>query len=323
MVSNFFDAAFLFIRSNSPYTYLIIPVLICTLFLFRIVKAIAIACANRKIRKSFLKRYGFPALSSEYAVSMRDRSTDPSPNSNYYHLSFPKWHMSTNDGSRDRRYKNNFLHWSLCDLYINSFHVSCYDAILMVRLVNALRNKGYKINPNKLEEQKYQLLSEHYIARQRMDSIQAIIHAFESCPSDFEYFCANLFDAMGYTTHVTARTNDGGFDIVMQKDQLSYIVECKCYSPLNSIGRPLLQKLVGANAIQQANVMVFVTTSSFSSSAIEYADHFGIWLIDGAQLFTLYQMYIPNTPSLTHFSASDWSLTEEDVLSYYPPDYCQ
>lgn len=102
-------------------------------------------------------------------------------------------------------------------------------------------------------------------------------------PEDFEEWCADLFRSKGFKVEVTPKVNDGGYDLYMEKDGISYIVECKCYSD-TTIGRPLLQKLVGANATIRADKCVFITTSSFSAPAKQYAQEQRIWLIDGNQL---------------------------------------
>ena len=65
------------------------------------------------------------------------------------------------------------------------------------------------------------------------------------------------------------------------------IVECKCYNSTNeSVGRDAVQKLVGANAIVQAQRMIFVTTARFTDAAVEYAQStpIPVELIDGNKL---------------------------------------
>lgn len=50
------------------------------------------------------------------------------------------------------------------------------------------------------------------------------------------------------------------------------------------IGRPLIQKLVGANQIVGAGQMMFFTTCDFSKEAVEYAERVGVRLINGPML---------------------------------------
>ena len=74
---------------------------------------------------------------------------------------------------------------------------------------------------------------------------------------------------------------DGGIDLRMSREGRTYIVECKCYDRSHRAGRPVAQKLQGANAVERAGRMVVVTTSAFSQDAIDYAGQVGAELIDG------------------------------------------
>jgi restriction system protein len=57
----------------------------------------------------------------------------------------------------------------------------------------------------------------------------------------------------------------------------------------NTVGRPDIQRFVGALNGQRASKGVFITTSSFSRDALEYADSINprVILVDGKQLAEL------------------------------------
>lgn len=121
-------------------------------------------------------------------------------------------------------------------------------------------------------------------------TITDLLKKYADCPQEFEEFCAELFRKMGYNAKTTAKTNDGGYDLWMEKNGVTYIVECKLYTS-DIVGRPLIQKLVGANATQKADMMVFITTSGFSKPAKEYAVEQKIWLINGEELQRMIDNY--------------------------------
>ncbi len=102
-------------------------------------------------------------------------------------------------------------------------------------------------------------------------------------PYEFEKVIAQLFRDYGYTVHQTRKSADGGKDLVMYKGGETYFVECKRYAKNNKIGRPLVQKLVGACHPTLAKP-IFVTTSSFTSEAISEAQRSRVQLIDGRGL---------------------------------------
>lgn len=122
-------------------------------------------------------------------------------------------------------------------------------------------------------------------------TISDILRECKACPQDFESFCAGLFIKAGYKASVTAKTNDGGYDLCLSKNGVTYIGECKLYTN-TTIGRPLLQKLVGANATRKADRCLFITTSTFSKPAKEYAKEQNIWLIDKYELQRLIDKYL-------------------------------
>jgi restriction system protein len=70
-------------------------------------------------------------------------------------------------------------------------------------------------------------------------------------------------------------------------------MQAKRYAPDATVGRPDIQAFVGALHGAQASRGIFITTSRFSSGAIEYADRVGvrIILIDGPRLGELMLRY--------------------------------
>ena len=99
-------------------------------------------------------------------------------------------------------------------------------------------------------------------------------------PKFLELVILELLHAMGYGAsdgaieHVGG-PGDEGVDGVIHQDTLGLqriYVQAKRYKAESTIGRPDIQKFVGALAGLGANGGVFITTSSFSSDARDYAD---------------------------------------------------
>ncbi|KXV23538.1 restriction endonuclease [Gluconobacter japonicus] len=121
-------------------------------------------------------------------------------------------------------------------------------------------------------------------------------------PAFFEQLIVDLLVAMGYggSHEDTARrlggTGDGGIDGVINEDRLGLdriYVQAKRYAPHVSVGRPDVQAFVGSLVGHGAQKGVFVTTSSFSSPAMEYVKHLPqrIILLDGSGLANLMVEY--------------------------------
>lgn len=120
----------------------------------------------------------------------------------------------------------------------------------------------------------------------------------EQSPSFFEQLVVDLIVAMGYGGSVsdagkaTKRTNDEGIDGLVKEDKLgldTIYIQAKKWKKDSLVGRPDIQKFVGALAGQGARKGIFITTSSFTKDAIEYKprNETSIILIDGKKLVEL------------------------------------
>lgn len=108
-----------------------------------------------------------------------------------------------------------------------------------------------------------------------------------------ESIVIDLLTAMGYGDgEVTQKTNDGGLDGVIKEDRLgldNIYVQAKKYDT-TVVGRPEVMGFSGALDAKGARKGIFITTSSFTKGAEEYAERLEskkIILIDGRKLARL------------------------------------
>lgn len=124
----------------------------------------------------------------------------------------------------------------------------------------------------------------------------------EMSPSFFERLVVDLIVAMGYggTRNSVAKrigkSGDEGIDGIVNEDPLGLdvvYIQAKRYAAENTVGRERIQQFAGALVGQGATKGVFVTTSSFSRGANEYAHRVPqrIILIDGNELSRLMIQY--------------------------------
>jgi restriction system protein len=120
--------------------------------------------------------------------------------------------------------------------------------------------------------------------------------AREMEPRLFEQLVIDLLVRMGYggnreeAAKAIGRSGDEGIDGVIDEDRLgldTIYVQAKRWS--SSVGRPEIQRFAGALQGQRAHKGVFITTSSFTRDATEYAGRIGtrVILIDGRRLAAL------------------------------------
>ena len=116
---------------------------------------------------------------------------------------------------------------------------------------------------------------------------------------DFEKLIVKLLIAMGYgsmlnnQSFVTAKSHDEGIDGILTADTFGFdsiYIQAKQWKRDSVVGRPEIQKFGGAMMGQGANKGVFITTTSFSKDAQEYAKKnlaSKIVLVDGVSLAKL------------------------------------
>jgi restriction system protein len=121
-------------------------------------------------------------------------------------------------------------------------------------------------------------------------------------PVFFERLIVDLLVAMGYgggraeAGKALGRSGDGGVDGVINEDALGLdvvYVQAKRYAAGNSVPVSAVRDFVGSLEGFRASKGVFVTTSSFPSSAVEFAEKVSkrVVLIDGNELSRLIIKY--------------------------------
>jgi restriction system protein len=116
-------------------------------------------------------------------------------------------------------------------------------------------------------------------------------------PFRFQKLVLDLLLAMGYggsreeAIMETQKSNDEGIDGLINEDRLGLdriYIQAKRWTK-GSVGRPDIQGFVGALAGKHAQKRVFITTSEFAQTAIEFAHSISqrVILIDGQRLADL------------------------------------
>lgn len=128
--------------------------------------------------------------------------------------------------------------------------------------------------------------------RERLE-LDLLARVRECEPSFFEQLVVDLLVAMGYggsrqdAGKAVGRSGDAGIDGVINEDKLGLdvvYVQAKRWTD-KVVGRPEIQQFVGALQGQRASKGVFITTSSFTGDAADYARSIGkVILIDGQRL---------------------------------------
>jgi restriction system protein len=160
-----------------------------------------------------------------------------------------------------------------------------------ITLESNLSTSDQEQNPEELLENSYQ-----EIRQALATDLLSILRKLS--PDDFEKLVVELLVKMGYGGSIrdagkaVGKSGDQGIDGIIKEDRLGLdiiYIQAKRWADNNAVGRPEIQKFVGALAGQGAKKGIFITTSYFTQEALEYAprNEIKIVLIDGEELSQL------------------------------------
>lgn len=144
-----------------------------------------------------------------------------------------------------------------------------YYDIQVNKLAQSLAEKKAKELVRQEEERKKR------VERSRVYELyQTANHKLAECDSmngfQFERFCGNLLRNNGFrNVEVTQGSGDYGIDILAEKDEVTYAIQCKCYS--SKIGNKVIQEVYSGKAFYNRMVGVIMTNNYFTQSAIDTA----------------------------------------------------
>lgn len=129
-------------------------------------------------------------------------------------------------------------------------------------------------------------------------SANLLSEIMERSPAFFEKMVVQLLLKMGYGSaledgFVTGCSGDEGIDGIIREDKLGFssiYIQAKRWSEDKAIGRPEIQKFVGALAGQGAQKGLFITTGTFTKEARSYVEKqlsTKVVLVDGEKLTKL------------------------------------
>ncbi|HAK96024.1 MAG TPA: restriction endonuclease [Planctomycetes bacterium] len=146
-------------------------------------------------------------------------------------------------------------------------------------------------------------------------------HLKTASPSFFERIVVEVVVRMGYggsrqdAGQAIGRSGDGGLDGIIKEDKLgldAIYIQAKRWE--NTVGRPEIQKFVGALTGERARKGIFITTSSFSQDALDYVAHIEtkVVLIDGPMLA---QLMIDHDVGVTTVATYDLKRVDSDYFA--------
>jgi len=100
----------------------------------------------------------------------------------------------------------------------------------------------------------------------------------------FEQFLRSVFELLGFRATLTKASGDQGVDIIVEKQGLKMAVQAKGFDPAIKVANNAIQEAHTGMAFYRCDACAVITSSSFTSPAMELANRVGCHLVDGTQI---------------------------------------
>jgi restriction system protein len=156
----------------------------------------------------------------------------------------------------------------------------------------------------------------------RSDLASELLQRLKTCsPAFFERLVVEVIVKMGYggsrqdAGKAVGKSGDGGIDGIIKEDKLgldAIYIQAKRWD--NTVGRPEIQKFVGALTGQRARKGLFITTADYSADAIEFVSRIDtkVVLINGE---TLAQLMIDHNVGVSTTAVYDLKKIDSDYFT--------
>jgi len=174
---------------------------------------------------------------------------------------------------------------------IDSRYLEQYEEFRLFKAIKRKKETERKPSPSESVETTPEEALENAYEGLRDNLVSELLEQLKSSSSSlFEKIVVELLVKMGYggtrkdAGKAIGGSGDEGIDGIIKEDRLGLdIIYIQAKKWENTVGRPEIQKFAGALQGQRARKGIFITTSSFSREAYEYASRIDskIVLIDG------------------------------------------
>lgn len=139
-----------------------------------------------------------------------------------------------------------------------------------------------------LEDKKEELFEEINILNKRINPIKKQFKFINKCSLndidnfngfEFEQFCTELLEINRYeNVQNTQKSVDYGIDIIAEKDNIKYAIQCKRYE--QKVGNDAIQEAMAGKEYYECNIAIVLTNSTFTRNAQRLARSTGVILWD-------------------------------------------
>jgi len=107
---------------------------------------------------------------------------------------------------------------------------------------------------------------------------------------EFERYCADVLSRRGFhDIQMTPKSHDYGIDILAEYQEITYAIQCKCYS--EPVGIKAVQEAYAGKDYYDKMIGVVMTNGSFTKNAIHFANKLHVLLWDKKDIYKMISYY--------------------------------
>lgn len=115
------------------------------------------------------------------------------------------------------------------------------------------------------------------IACSPINTRDVVVKCTKEIGDELEIHCEECLKAAGWKIRRIGGSGDQGIDLIAEKNSVRVVVQCKNYS--NPVGNSAVQEIHTGKAFEEADHAVVITSSSYTSAAIQLAGKTGVILL--------------------------------------------
>ena len=190
----------------------------------------------------------------------------------------------------------------------------------LVKDINSLLSKKEQIRRecNSISKDIIKLKTEYDLLKNDYDELYKEVNKFTINYVDslngieFEQYVTNMLEDIGYSNvKLTKASNDYGVDIVAEKDNIKYAIQCKNYN--SPLGNSCVQEVYSGKKYYNCHIAVVITNSTFTANAKELAQRDEVLLWDRNCLLVLLKQYAEANNKIVKIIRSNSSRVQKNT----------
>lgn len=187
---------------------------------------------------------------------------------------------------KSRHQKKPYINLKITNYLRHNKKIKLQFGVLKNNLYRRLKKTNSYNNVKLYKNNKYCYIAKKYYEHKKQINYNSIEYIDILSGIEFEKYMSKLLPKLGYkNVKLTPASNDYGIDLIAEKDDVKFAIQCKHYK--GKVSNSSIQEANSGKQYYHCHVGVVVTNSYFTYNAKELAKNNGIILWDRKKLIEM------------------------------------